>query len=139
MAAMASWDDDLVSTLRRYDSGAAGGMATTGHLPGAGGRYWVRNSDLFGVNEARYHCANRPLLRPPMLAHQPRSSSIVASRSRQASCTALVTGPGTGSSTSSHALTGCTSLVVEARNTSLASRTTSIGSSTSVAPYHSST
>ena len=28
----------------------------------AGGRYWVRTSDLFGVNEARYHCANRPLL-----------------------------------------------------------------------------
>ena len=26
-----------------------------------GGRYWVRTSDLFGVNEARYHCANRPL------------------------------------------------------------------------------
>ena len=25
-----------------------------------GGRYWVRTSDLFGVNEARYHCANRP-------------------------------------------------------------------------------
>src|SRR6476619_2424901 len=29
----------------------------------AGGRYWVRTSDLFGVNEARYHCANRPHLR----------------------------------------------------------------------------
>src|SRR5215211_8636028 len=27
---------------------------------GNGGRYWVRTSDLFGVNEARYHCANRP-------------------------------------------------------------------------------
>ena len=27
-----------------------------------GGRYWVRTSDLFGVNEARYHCANRPKL-----------------------------------------------------------------------------
>jgi hypothetical protein len=26
----------------------------------ASGRYWVRTSDLFGVNEARYHCANRP-------------------------------------------------------------------------------
>ena len=26
----------------------------------SGGRYWVRTSDLFGVNEARYHCANRP-------------------------------------------------------------------------------
>ena len=25
-----------------------------------GGRYWARTSDLFGVNEARYHCANRP-------------------------------------------------------------------------------
>lgn len=28
--------------------------------PFIGGRYWVRTSDLFGVNEARYHCANRP-------------------------------------------------------------------------------
>ena len=25
-----------------------------------GGRYWDRTSDLFGVNEARYRCANRP-------------------------------------------------------------------------------
>lgn len=25
-----------------------------------GGRTWVRTKDLFGVNEARYHCANRP-------------------------------------------------------------------------------
>lgn len=25
-----------------------------------GGRYWVRTSDPFGVNEVRYHCANRP-------------------------------------------------------------------------------
>src|SRR2546429_7475007 len=24
------------------------------------GRYWIRTSDLFGVNEARYRCANRP-------------------------------------------------------------------------------
>ena len=30
----------------------------------AGGRYWVRTSDLFGVNEARYHCANRPRRAP---------------------------------------------------------------------------
>ncbi len=30
-----------------------------------GGRYWVRTSDLFGVNEARYHCANRPSKREP--------------------------------------------------------------------------
>jgi len=33
----------------------------------AGGRYWVRTSDLFGVNEARYHCANRPLAVRPEL------------------------------------------------------------------------
>src|SRR5690606_16160037 len=26
----------------------------------AGGRYWDRTSDLFGVNEARSRCANRP-------------------------------------------------------------------------------
>src|SRR3954462_8894121 len=69
-----------------------------------------------------------------MLAHQPSVSSIVAACSDQASCTALVTGPGTGSSTSSHALTGCASLVVDARKTSLAPRTTSIGSSTSPPP-----
>ncbi len=25
-----------------------------------GGRTWVRTKDLFGVNEARYHCAIRP-------------------------------------------------------------------------------
>lgn len=25
-----------------------------------GGRWRVRTADLFGVNEARYHCANRP-------------------------------------------------------------------------------
>ena len=25
-----------------------------------GGRYWVRTSDLSGVNGTRYHCANRP-------------------------------------------------------------------------------
>lgn len=33
------------------------------HLVGAsfiGGRYWIRTSDPFGVNEVRYHCANRP-------------------------------------------------------------------------------
>src|SRR5690606_10502429 len=29
----------------------------------AGGRYWDRTSDLFRVREARYRCANRPLLR----------------------------------------------------------------------------
>src|SRR3954463_16555047 len=36
----------------------------------AGGRYWVRTSDLFRVREARYHCANRPFRprpdRPPV-------------------------------------------------------------------------
>ena len=31
--------------------------------PFGSGRYWVRTSDLFGVNEARYHCANRPQAR----------------------------------------------------------------------------
>src|SRR3954453_254135 len=40
-----------------------------------GGRYWVRTSALFGVNEARYHCANRPddpgdgVRAPQRLAH----------------------------------------------------------------------
>lgn len=40
-----------------------------------GGRYWVRTSDLFGVNEARYHCANRPRL--PTIADRARGSHIV--------------------------------------------------------------
>ena len=31
------------------------------HRLRAGGRYWDRTSDLFGVNEARSRCANRPL------------------------------------------------------------------------------
>jgi hypothetical protein len=35
-------------------------LQTSGNGPICGGRYWVRTSDLFGVNEARYHCANRP-------------------------------------------------------------------------------
>lgn len=38
------------------------------------GRYWVRTSDLFGVNEARYRCANRPAW--PKLAHRFRSGQI---------------------------------------------------------------
>ena len=25
-----------------------------------GGRYWIRTSDLLGVNEVRYRCAKRP-------------------------------------------------------------------------------
>ena len=39
-----------------------------------GGRYWVRTSDLFGVNEARYHCANRP--RRPTIAERWRARHI---------------------------------------------------------------
>ena len=41
--------------------------------PSLGGRYWVRTSDLFGVNEARYHCANRPYV--PLEATPPYLSS----------------------------------------------------------------
>ena len=26
------------------------------------GRYWIRTSDLLGVNEARYRCAKRPCM-----------------------------------------------------------------------------
>ncbi len=36
------------------------GLPLRADQPTTGGRYWVRTSDLFGVNEARYHCANRP-------------------------------------------------------------------------------
>ncbi len=40
-------------------------------IPGVsvGGRYWVRTSDLFGVNEARYHCANRPGAKKTLTDH----------------------------------------------------------------------
>ena len=41
-------------------AGAGSVRKTASDLPHTGGRYWVRTSDLFGVNEARYHCANRP-------------------------------------------------------------------------------
>ena len=41
------------------------------------GRYWVRTSDLFGVNEARYHCANRPKTFPSITyrGQKPRTPS----------------------------------------------------------------
>ena len=45
-------------------AGQRGVRLTMGTGP-SGGRYWVRTSDLFGVNEARYHCANRPLRQKP--------------------------------------------------------------------------
>ena len=47
-----------------------------------GGRYWVRTSDLFGVNEARYHCANRP--RTATLADAGRPVTSGLSRARPA-------------------------------------------------------
>jgi hypothetical protein len=45
--------------------------------PFGSGRYWVRTSDLFGVNEARYHCANRPqtLCASTTLSHRWRPGS----------------------------------------------------------------
>ena len=42
------------------DGCPVGGQRSTPDTGSRGGRYWVRTSDLFGVNEARYHCANRP-------------------------------------------------------------------------------
>lgn|GEM_PF-5158030 len=45
----------------RPASADVGELATEPTAQSVGGRYWVRTSDLFGVNEARYHCANRPL------------------------------------------------------------------------------
>src|SRR5688572_27905972 len=48
------------------------GSAAPGDL---GGRYWVRTSDLFGVNEARYHCANRPSSAEPYPIVLPGSES----------------------------------------------------------------
>jgi hypothetical protein len=86
----------------------------------AGGRYWVRTSDLFGVNEARYHCANRPgetRLGRALTADADFSARSTAghiggrrrpgqapcssgSRSRQTLATSVVTGPGALSSRS---------------------------------------
>ena len=51
----------MVSTGSTNDEGRPGGTASVWISMLLGGRYWVRTSDLFGVNEARYHCANRPL------------------------------------------------------------------------------
>src|SRR6478609_573977 len=52
------------------------GSAALGDL---GGRYWVRTSDLFGVNEARYHCANRPSSAEPypIVRPGPESGSAI--------------------------------------------------------------
>ncbi len=53
----------LVTKLGRGLTDAKAGSSEPQRGPvkdASGGRYWVRTSDLFGVNEARYHCANRP-------------------------------------------------------------------------------
>ena len=46
---------ELPGVARGGRDGPLTGALTSGS---SGGRYWVRTSDLFGVNEARYHCAN---------------------------------------------------------------------------------
>ena len=80
-----------------------------------GGRYWVRTSDLFGVNEARYHCANRPRVLGdsadrPKLAHSSsvlqHASALSARGSRPPGRASAVTGPGAASSRSSQRATG---------------------------------
>ena len=48
-----------------------------------GGRYWVRTSDLFGVNEARYHCANRPQERRPHISSYAGVGFPVSGRCRK--------------------------------------------------------
>jgi hypothetical protein len=48
-----------------------------------GGRYWVRTSDLFGVNEARYHCANRPLCGAAETVPHARASLLCRACSRR--------------------------------------------------------
>src|SRR6478609_11774103 len=57
---------------RLNNRAALRGSAAPGDL---GGRYWVRTSDLFGVNEARYHCANRPSSEEPYPIVLPGSES----------------------------------------------------------------
>ena len=54
-----------MATKRRPDghlTTEGGGFPGERHRLLAGGRYWDRTSDLFGVNEARSRCANRPAL-----------------------------------------------------------------------------
>ena len=61
---------DVRWPLARLADFAAGWWLWERGAPNGGGRYWVRTSDLFGVNEARYHCANRP--RRPTIAESGR-------------------------------------------------------------------
>jgi hypothetical protein len=65
------------------------------------GRYWDRTSDLFGVNEARSLCANRPdgVMVPDGQA-QPRTGSPKQPDSRQAN--AIPETNGTPETTASH-------------------------------------
>ena len=55
-----TWMSDTVAPRKGVDLDGRDriGEGASGYR--VGGRYWVRTSDLFGVNEARYHCANRP-------------------------------------------------------------------------------
>ena len=46
-------------------------------------RYWVRTSDLFGVNEARYHCANRAYITPRECDDQSNALGILSQRGMQ--------------------------------------------------------
>ena len=58
------WSGHRKTLSQGSDNGRQSKMARPAAVSGTdhfvGGRYWVRTSDLFGVNEARYHCANRP-------------------------------------------------------------------------------
>ena len=63
-----------LSNARR--PGVANGYVALSEGYCSGGRYWVRTSDLFGVNEARYHCANRP--RCPTIAETSELTHIGA-------------------------------------------------------------
>ena len=55
---------DRIGRVRTPVGTAAGRDAARAAAVREGGRYWARTSDLFGVNEARYHCANRPVDAP---------------------------------------------------------------------------
>ena len=55
------FDPGLIRSPDRHIEGVEN-EKTCSDLRSTCGRYWVRTSDLFGVNEARYHCANRPRL-----------------------------------------------------------------------------
>ena len=72
----------ILTHSRTSDAGAPAEPARGAGQDSAGGRYWVRTSDLFGVNEARYHCANRPVTCAGKASASERRPHIPGARAR---------------------------------------------------------